>query len=334
MLSVLRSRLRRLEEAPLLLSLLAIVIATAVSLVMAHVAGIHAVEGVLDRFQPVWLAPMLGARVLSYAGYLAAHRATLTPGRRRRISADTAIGTVAFGAAATSLGGGFSIDHRVMRSSGASPRMATVKVLNLGALELATLAPAAWICALELLGAPRTQAAVTLPWAVGVPCGLVLALLLAWRLQPGSLARKGALGRAASRALEALSLLATQARHPLRYAMAWLGMIVYWAAEILSLWAALRMFAVHASVDIVILAYATGHVLTPRSLPLSGAGVTELLLPLALNWSGLHLAMAVPGVFAYRAALLALAIPPAVIAHQHVRNLLHVTRARRAGART
>lgn len=323
---------RRLEEAPLVLSLLAILICALVSYFVARAAGIHAVLDVLRRFDLPWLAPVLGARLLSYAGYFAAHRAILKPGDRKRIPAATALGTVAFGAAATSLEGGFSIDHRIMRRTGASPRAATVSVLNLGALELATLAPAAWICSLELLGAPRTQQGVTLPWAIGVPAGVLLALTIAPRLSARAMARKGPAGRALSRALEALALLAEQARHPLRYALAWLGMVVYWASEILSLWAALRLFRVDASVDVVILGYATGHVLTPRSLPLSGVGVTELLLPLSLNWSGLHLAMAVPGVFAYRITLLGLAIPPALAAHQRVRDLLRVSHARRAAA--
>jgi uncharacterized membrane protein YbhN (UPF0104 family) len=318
----LRSWLRKAEQAPLFLSLLAIAIATAVSLGMAGAAGAGAVRKVLDGVQPVWLAPMLGARVLSLLGYTAAHRATLTPGRKRWLPLKTALKAVAFGAAATSLEGGFSIDHRVMRGEGASSRDATVSVLNLGALELATLAPAAWVCALLLLGTPHVRSEVTLPWAVGVPAGFALAFAVAPRLSSRSLARAGTVGRAVSRLLDALSRLMEQVRHPLRSRVAWLGMCTYWACEILSLWAALRLFGIRAPTDAVVLGYATGHVLTPRSLPLSGVGVTELLLPLALNWSGVRLAAAVPAVYAYRLALLALAIPPAVAARGAVRELL------------
>jgi undecaprenyl-diphosphatase len=120
--------------------------------------------------------------------------------------------------------------------------------------------------------------------------------------------------------------VAEQLRHPFRYGTAWGGMALYWAGEIVSLWAALRTFGLHASVAVVVLGYATGHVLTPRSLPLSGVGITELLLPLALNWVGLPLSGAVPAVFAYRIALLALSIPPAIVSRAEVRRLVDVAR--------
>jgi uncharacterized membrane protein YbhN (UPF0104 family) len=97
---------------------------------------------------------------------------------------------------------------------------------------------------------------------------------------------------------------------------------LYWAAEIVSLWAALRVFGVHPGIAVVTLAYATGHVLTPRSAPLSGAGVTEILLTLAFTWAGVSLAAAAPAVFVYRAGLLALSIPPALLARADVRRLV------------
>ena len=125
-------------------------------------------------------------------------------------------------------------------------------------------------------------------------------------------------------------MLRGQLRHPLLGWAAWFGMSLYWAAEIVSLWAALRLFDLDPSATVVILGYATGHVLTPRSVPLSGVGVTEVLLPLALMWVGLPLAAAVPAVFVYRGGLLALSIPPALFARAQVQQLLA---ARRAPAR-
>ena len=327
-------RARRLllwaEQRPLALPLLALLIATGASVAMAGIAGFHAVDSALQRTTPGWLALVLGARLAAYAGYTLAHRATLTPEGRASIPVDARLKLVAFGAAATSLAGGFATDHRAMRGAGASPREATVRVLSLGALEWATLAPVAWICALTLLGAARVQDAVTVPWAVGVPVGCILAGIAAWRLSPRALARKGRLARALARGLDALSMLRGQLRHPLLGWAAWFGMSLYWAAEIVSLWAALRLFDLDPSAAVVILGYATGHVLTPRSVPLSGVGVTEVLLALAMMWVGLPLAAAVPAVFVYRGGLLALSIPPALFARAQVQQLLA---ARRAPAR-
>ena len=232
-------RARRLlvwvEQRPLALPLLALAIAFAASVAMASVAGFRAVDSALQRANPAWLGLILGARLAAYAGYALAHRATLTPAGRASIPVDARLKLVAFGAAATSLAGGFATDHRAMRGAGASPREATVRVLSLGALEWATLAPVAWICALTLLDAAHVQDAVTVPWAVGVPVGCILAGVAVWRLSPRALARKGPLARALARALDALSMLRAQLRHPLLGWAAWFGMSLYWAAEIVSL---------------------------------------------------------------------------------------------------
>jgi uncharacterized membrane protein YbhN (UPF0104 family) len=235
---------------------------------------------------------------------------------------DTRMKLVAFGSSATSLGGGFALDRKALQRSGSTPREAIVRVLSLGLLEWATLAPVAWICALTLLGTPRVQDAVTVPWAIGVPLGSLLAGLAIWRLSPRALVRKGPAHRVLGRALEALLLLPKQFQRPLRGSAGLLGMGLYWAAEIVSLWAALRAFGLHPGFAITTLAYATGHVLTPRSAPLSGAGATEVLLTLSLNWLGLPLARAVPAVFTYRAGLLVLSIPPALLARADVQRLV------------
>jgi len=58
-------------------------------------------------------------------------------------------------------------------------------------------------------------------------------------------------------------------------------------------------------------------------VPLAGAGVTEVLLPLALMWVGVPLAHAVLSVLAYRIMRLLLAMPPAILAREGVQSLLH-----------
>jgi uncharacterized membrane protein YbhN (UPF0104 family) len=127
--------------------------------------------------------------------------------------------------------------------------------------------------------------------------------------------------------VEVLERLREQLAHPLQNRVAWLGMTLYWAAEIVSLWAALRLFGLRCSAAVVILGYATGHVLTPRSVPLVGVGVTEVLLTLALVWLGLPLARALVAALVYRAALLTLSIPPALLARERVHQLIGLRRA-------
>ena len=310
------------ERRPWLLSCVALVIATGVSLIMARAAGFGVVDGVLRKANPSWLAVLVAGRAAAYVGYTLAHRATLSRGRSVPIAGDTSLKLVAYGAAATSLAGGFATDHKAMRGAGASPRQAMVRVLSLGSLEWITLASAAWICALTLLDVPHVQRAVTIPWAVGVPAGFAIAAIAVPRLSARSLSRRGGFRLVVGRGVEALDSLREQLRDPVPLLVGCLGMVLYWSAEIVSLWAALRVFDIHVSAAVVTLGYATGHALTPRSLPLSGAGVTEALLPLALVWVGVPLAGAVPAVFAYRIALLALSIAPALLARQRVQELV------------
>src|SRR5207249_9314182 len=60
----------------------------------------------------------------------------------------------------------------------------------------------------------------------------------------------------------------------------------------------------------LVIAHAVGYSLTRRTLPLAGAGVVELLLPLTLVAGGSPLAGAVLGVFVYRICNLWLPLVP------------------------
>jgi uncharacterized membrane protein YbhN (UPF0104 family) len=323
------------EERPLALACLGLLVAAGVVAVMAFVvAGPHAVDRAINSFEAVWLVPLIAAQAISFFSYTGAHRWAMTLRGRAHVTADTAMRVAAYGAAATSLRGGFSIDRRALRGAGATPRRAGAHVLGLGALEYAVLAPAAWVCALVLLDSPHVKRAVTVPWAIGVPAGALLALL--WALhakRSGPPAGHGRIAHARAVVLGGLELLGQVLRHPVRERTAWLAMLVHWSTEIASLWLALRMFGADTSVAVVLLAYATGYALTPRSLPLAGAGVTEALMPLALLWTGVPIGGAVLAVLAYRLLRLMLSIPPALVARERVQQLLARARTRAASPR-
>ena len=64
------------------------------------------------------------------------------------------------------------------------------------------------------------------------------------------------------------------------------------------------------------LAYATGYVVTRRSLPLAGAAITEVLLTFALHWVGVPLGQALAAVATYRLFNLILLAIPALLANR------------------
>src|SRR6185437_13232005 len=100
------------------------------------------------------------------------------------------------------------------------------------------------------------------------------------------------------------------------------------------LWASLRAFGVTCAPTVAILGFATGYVLTPRGLPLAGAGISEALLPVSLMWLGVPLAAAVPAALAAELVRLAVSVPLAALSREEVHRLVsRGRRAQRAGKR-
>jgi hypothetical protein len=99
------------------------------------------------------------------------------------------------------------------------------------------------------------------------------------------------------------------------------GMVLFWAAEMFSVWAALAALGVHMSPSRLVIAVGTGMVFTRRTGPLSGAGVILLTLAASLYYCGAPLAAAVAGATAYRVVSVWLPIPFSVAQLPRLRSL-------------
>ena len=76
---------------------------------------------------------------------------------------------------------------------------------------------------------------------------------------------------------------------PREHGLGVLGNALYWAGDILCLWAAMQLVDAHSSpCRQLVLGYSGGYVLTRRALPAGGAGFVEIALTLALVGMGLH----------------------------------------------
>jgi hypothetical protein len=307
-----------LGKRPPLLAAVALGVATCTALVMTIVAGFGPVAHVVHHFTPAWIAVIVGGRALCYVGYTFAYRTTMRLRGGPRLSYGQALGLVAAGFGVFVVGGGFAVDRRALRGLGASREQARIRVLGLGALEYAALAPVAWICALLLLDAPDVSDGLAATWAIAVPVGALIVIWLAFRrhrTRVGYWLRNTAWHGVA--AMHMVREMASRREH----LPAWLGIGLYWLGELLSTWAGLRMFGIHLSLDRLVLAYATGYAMTPRGLPLAGVGITEVLMPLAYTWVGVPLADAVLAVFAYRIVTLVIGLVPALIATPRVERM-------------
>ena len=258
----------------------------------------------------------MAGQVLALAGYTAAFRSVTAAAAASRCPTRDAADVVTAGFGAFALGGGFAVDRRALDEAGYDSRDSTVRVLGLGALEYAVLGTATCVAAIALLlEGSSAQRAMLWSWAIGVPAAWPSASGRRRRTAGCAIRDGGRLRRALCHALDGVGMLHELVRHPIRYAAAWWGMTLYWAADIATLYAALRLFGVHLGAAETIVAYSTGYAATRRTLPLAGVGATEVLLALSLTWVGVGLATAVPVVAVYRLANVALLLVPALHAH-------------------
>src|SRR5581483_5727584 len=217
--------------------------------------------------------------------------------------------------------GGFALDRAALERTGLSERQARERVLGLGTLEYAVLAPATLAASVYLLATHHRgiDPSITWSWVIGVPVGAVIALT--------ALRYKRVFEREGWRmhiyaSLSAIELLLRLLRRPLLAVGAVAGIALYWLGDIFVLWAALHAFYAHTPpVAQLLVAYATGYSLTRRALPLGGAGIVEALLPFALGWVAIERASAVLAVAAYRVINLWLPMIPALVGIPTLRRL-------------
>ena len=315
----LRRALGWVERRPLLVLLVPTALALGAVAGLTYLAGTERLDRAERHIHPIWLVLCLGGELLSYTGYVLAVRDTARVDNGPKLSFGHTLRAVVggFGVfAATRSTGGFAVDYWALRTAGADRDGAVARVLALGALEYVILAPAALCSAIALLvGDEDVSLGLTLPWLAVIP-GMLLAIWVSSPKRAREYANPGGGGRIRlgfAHSVAGLSILRSMLVAPPReHGLGFVGAALYWAGDIACLWGALAFFGnPRLSVPALILAYATGYVLTRRSLPAGGAGVVEIALTFALTWFGLAFVRALLGVVVYRLFNLWLPIGPA-----------------------
>jgi uncharacterized membrane protein YbhN (UPF0104 family) len=285
------------------------------------VAGFSTVGRLVGQADWRWLPLAVGCVVISHAGYTLAYREVLRSRGGPSVSAGRMGVSVLAGFGMLTPRAGFTLDRAVWRDHGLSVAAARGRVLTLGMLEYALLAPAAFICAVVLaLENFPAQDGVVISWLIGVPVGaaLVGCLFLVRPWMPTS----GWLWTPLHRTLDAVAGMVHVVAVSRAGVLAAGGMALYWAADIAALGACLAVVQHAVPVDVLVVGYATGYAFTRRSLPLAGAGAAEALMPFAMHWMTVPLAAAVIAVFAYRVCNLWLPLGPAALSMRHLRGSL------------
>jgi uncharacterized membrane protein YbhN (UPF0104 family) len=307
------------------MTLLAFSVAAAAVALVAIVSGFSAFTHAFRHVHPGWIGLIVGTELLAVPAYTGLYRkvAELEGGPRTSFPLLLRLVIAGFGPFAPD--GGFAVDKRALHALEKDEHSATVRVLGLGALEWALLAPAAWLCALVLLVTNDTRAMPSLlwPWLIAVPIGFAVGLWLAVPERTERIAEgDGRWRKPLGKALRGVGVLHQLARDLARSWLAWSATAVYWALDIAAFYGAVRFIGLRPDLGETILAYATGYALTRRSMPLGGAGVTELLLTFALHWVGQPIAPALAAVVVYRVFNLVLPAAPALLVRRRIRPLL------------
>ena len=318
-----------LERRPLFVLVVPTVLALGAVALLAELAGAEPLHRALRHLHPEWLLLWFGGQLLAYFGYVLAVRDTARVDGGPSLSfGRTVQGVVGgFGVfAATRTSGGFAVDYWVLRSAGEDRDGAVARVLALGALEYAVLAPAALCSAIALLvSGADVSMTLTLPWLLVIPGAMVAIWLSSPKRAPrySKAPAHGRVRQAFAHFVAGLSILRSMFVAPPReHGLGVLGIAMYWAGDIACLWGALQFFGnPRLSVPALILGYATGYVLTRRSLPAGGAGVVEIALTFALHWMGFPFVRALLGVVVYRIFNLWLPILPALAVLPAVNDL-------------
>jgi uncharacterized protein (TIRG00374 family) len=204
-------------------------------------------------------------------------------------------------------------------------------VLALNTLEWGVLALAAWCAGLVLLLFDRHAAplAMQIVWIAVLPPCVALALFFTARSRVERLTAiprdgngiKRALRVALADSLGGVVLVRTALRQPAKYPLAVLGFPVFWAGDILAMWAAIRAFGADVGLAPLILAYTTAYVVSSLPLPAGGAGGVEAGLAFSLDAVGVPLAAALLATLVYRFFTLWLPIFIAAFAVTQVKAL-------------
>lgn len=277
-----------------------------------------------------WLVVCFAGELIAYLGYVLTIRdmARVDDGPEMDVAASTTTVVAGFGVfAATRSSGGFAVDYWAFRKAGAGKRDAVRRVLALGFLEYAVLGTIALVASLLLylrLDGHASDAA-TLPSLAIIP----MFALAWWLTSPERLARlsrtrrgAGLLKQSFSNAVAGAGNVRSLILNPREHGLGVTGNSLYWAGDILCLWAALQLVGGrHISLSALVLAYSGGYVLTRRALPAGGAGIVEVAMTVALVGMGLHVVPALIGVLIYRLFNFWLPIVPALFLLPTVRQL-------------
>lgn len=279
-------------------------LAVGVALLIARAAGFSRVWGEVREADSSWFVVCFAAQVAALTAYADVVRGAFAwrggsdPGLGLSLRVLLAgIGASRVFAAAGV--GAIAVGFWCFRRAGYAVDAAIVRVVGLNLLFYVSFGVGAWLAALVTATGLWGDASLALtgPWLVLVPlCAAVAGLVTrgAWPTSGDSFFR-----RALSYAIGALAwvreVLSDRGGRRLVAAT-----LLYWAGNVVCLWAALQSVGETLPLPELVLAFAVAHTAMLLPLPLGGVGGVDAALTYALTAVGVPLAPALVAVGVYR----------------------------------
>lgn len=296
----------------------ALLVGAGVVALIGRVAGWGALEDVIARSHPAWLAVSALGQVAVFAGIALAFREAVRFERGPRLGARLAlrVTVTAFGASQLVAAAGaasLALGYWALRRVGFPPREAAVRLVGFQTCVYLVFGLVGWTAALVALARGRAPLGLTLPWVVAIPLALLAAR---WFTAPSRVRRWTAGGGGWLRRGLGVGVGAawwTRRAAAGRHALLFLGATAYWAGDVASLWGALRATGAEPPLPALVLAYATGYVASAVPVPLVATGGVDAATTGALHAVGVPLEQALLGVVAHRVFAFWLPLLPALV---------------------
>ena len=319
-------------------AVVAAILAVGAVALLGEVAHYDKLLDALREADKAWFPVCVLGQLIGYTGYILAYRdlARADGGPELAYWQVTRIVGLGFGAYIVgSSAGGLAVDFWALNRAGADAHESGRRVLALNTLEWLILGSFACLASIAILSGAghRAPLGMTLGWLTVVPFCVAAG---AWVSSPSRIGRFAAmptdreptergrslrlwgrwlwikLRKGLADAIGSLHYVRVVVGQPKRYPAGFFGFGVYWFGLLLTLFAALRAFEVDLDAVDLVLAFATGYVITSAPLPAGASGASEATMAFSLHAVGVPLAQALLAVFTYRFFTFWLPILPAL----------------------
>jgi uncharacterized membrane protein YbhN (UPF0104 family) len=276
---------------------------------------------------PGWLAASLGGAGAAYLGYALLYQAIthVEAGPRPPFRLALRMTVVVFGSAVVATAAGrLGSEYWSLRRMREEAPHAWARVLALNTAIWGVLATLAATGALARLAGAGWRAPVwlALVWlGVVILCAAPALYLASERFHPVDHSRGGRVRRVWWAVMQSLMLLRRVFLGREEGLRGWGGGLLYWAGQLLVVWAALRAFGVHLGYGPLLLGYATGYAATILPLPAGGAGGVDAAGVYALTLVGTPLSGAVLATLVQRIFTYWLPLLVAIVSLRLIRRL-------------